>query len=428
MFYYIPLPPYKERYTEYLSVEDGIFERQLKKYAIAFKSIRPRGYSSRSLYTINTGQVVDLMVMTDWAFYQIRTLCGMISIGEIKEGDIIYFDDFWTPGMEMVPYALSLKGLFGKVKLGAFCHAQSVDPNDFTAQLMSSWIRGFEDAWEGCLDIVTVAAQDMIDKWKKAWNWFPNDSALNFRIIGLPSFDSEYLIKEIGCHSLVGPRTRNVIYSSRLDREKRPELFLRVAEAVMFKRSDITFTICTGADGLRSNEPNILTRINKLKNEYPKQFYILTGLTKKQYYTWLAYSAVQMNTSLQDLVSWTLLEAATFGCVPFYPISNPTFDEAIGISPYLRYNDQGSILSIAEQLIELVEYSTQREVSSIKLGMDKEFEWIYKKYELATARILAAFNLIPAVAALPTIENCKDWDYRYMRWLKTRDFVKSYTV
>jgi hypothetical protein len=42
-------------------------------------------------------------------------------------------------------------------------------------------------------------------------------------------------------------------------------------------------------------------------------------LTKEEYYTELATCRIQFNTSLQDYVSWTVIEATAFGADIIYP-------------------------------------------------------------------------------------------------------------
>jgi hypothetical protein len=200
--------------------------------------------------------------------------------------------------------------------------------------------------------------------------------------------------------------------------------------------------ICSSATELRSNNPEILKQVDKLAEDYPSGFKVLTGLSKEQYFTLLATSAVQMNTSLQDLVSWTLLETTTFGCVPYYPSSNRTFGEAIGFSRYLFYNDiendiewqfHSPLENIAQGLIDLVDYSATRQIHSaasqdihaIFRPSDNEFEWVYKKYNQAQDRILAALGFLPPVPSIAsqrkeTNDAAFVWDQRFQQWLKTR--------
>lgn len=52
-------------------------------------------------------------------------------------------------------------------------------------------------------------------------------------------------------------------------------------------------------------------------------------LSKSQYYHWLARAKIQLSTSLQDWVSFCLLEAVTFNCYPLYP-NFRSFPEAFG--------------------------------------------------------------------------------------------------
>ena len=65
-----------------------------------------------------------------------------------------------------------------------------------------------------------------------------------------------------------------------------------------------------------------MARVVEALYEYSKQeprFKLLVNLTKEEYYTELATAKIQFNTSLQDYVSWTVLESVTFGCDVVFP-------------------------------------------------------------------------------------------------------------
>jgi hypothetical protein len=60
------------------------------------------------------------------------------------------------------------------------------------------------------------------------------------------------------------------------------------------------------------------------------------NLSKEQYYGILSRSAVQLSTSLQDWISFCLLEAVTYGCIPVYP-NFRSFPDAFGKFNQLLY-------------------------------------------------------------------------------------------
>jgi hypothetical protein len=90
---------------------------------------------------------------------------------------------------------------------------------------------------------------------------------------------------------------------------------LKIAEEVV-QNPEVSFVICSS----RKNpaNPELGEKIQALACKYPN-FCIAWGIDKVTYYRMLARASVQLNTSLQDYVSWTLLEALSFGCQPVYP-------------------------------------------------------------------------------------------------------------
>lgn len=384
MLYYLPQPRYAERWTEYISGQDGIFETELRARNIQFKAIRP----SNELHHISTGVVLDPEVMCRWGFAQTYTLVKYIIDGKVKEGDIIHFEDFWHPGMEMIPYTLSLKGLYGKVKLSACWFAQSVDPNDFTAKLMLPWIRAFETSWALCLDYIFVASHDLRN--------LMIDGAIpvhNVHITGLMA-SSTYLRKTYDPMSRFeykDVRRKRVVYSSRLDEEKDPQFLCQVIEETGKLDPEILFVICTAATELRGHKESIDWLIEQDNVD------IQTNLTKADYYEFLCASAVQFNCAKQDFVSNTLLEATTFGCTPFYPHDNPSFRDALGNSWQLLYSKTDGPAYVAKRLVTLVNRYAGKRVTDTQ----GQFAFVYHKYDQSIKRMFQCLGLLAEHTVIP---------------------------
>ena len=64
--------------------------------------------------------------------------------------------------------------------------------------------------------------------------------------------------------------------------------------------------------------PEVINKLRALAKKEPR-FKLLEGLTKEEYYTELATCSIQFNSSLQDYVSWTVIEATAFGADIIYP-------------------------------------------------------------------------------------------------------------
>lgn len=405
VLWYVPLPPYKERYSEYVSTEWGVVETAIRKSNIECVVLRP----SELLYTVGEGRVLNPAVMCEWGFWQTQKIVEAILKGTMKENDVIYFEDFWHPGFEMVPYTLSIAGMMGKVRLASYNFAQSIDKNDFTFKLMRLWIPGLERTYaERIYDDVFCASSNhqrlMEENWPECNARFAG-TVYNSEIVRAMQDTPQYLI---------GRRRRWVIYSSRLDEEKDPHLFLDIVEKTYAKDPTIQFIICSGQKPLKGL-PSALERLENIQLAHPGLILVLYGLDKAVYFGWLQQAAVQLNTAHQDFVSYTLLEATTFGCIPFYPSSNESFQEAMGQSQELLY-DREDVDGTVDRLIQLVNYGT------ILLGQD--FSWIYYKYDFSINRILyrLGFNVAmgPSIStfAKGTYESAQAWDAQFRAYKK----------
>jgi len=110
-----------------------------------------------------------------------------------------------------------------------------------------------------------------------------------------------------------------IVFSSRLDTEKNPFFMIDLAKDFLDLYQDWKFYITTSGKQIKSNEPKVIDTIRDMEKLYPNRFIVKEGITKDEYYQTLCNSKIQLNTSLQDYVSWTLLEAATCECDICYP-------------------------------------------------------------------------------------------------------------
>jgi glycosyltransferase involved in cell wall biosynthesis len=114
------------------------------------------------------------------------------------------------------------------------------------------------------------------------------------------------------------PKKKVVMFSSRLDKEKNPFFMLEVAKK--FLSEDITFEwhVTTSGKSLRSMLPGVINAFREYAAKEPR-FKLLEGLTKEEYYEELASNAIIFNSSLQDWVSFTIVEGTAFGIDVVYP-------------------------------------------------------------------------------------------------------------
>lgn len=312
-FFYIPLESYRERYTEFLSTENGLWETFLKEKKIKYQTIRPDWATPLPL-RIDHGNVLDTWRRSKWALAQTEKIIGMIEENQIQNNDVLFFEDFWHPGFETIPYVRALSKI--KFKMYAFCHAQSVDKNDFTYP-MRKWMRHFEKGIAASLSGIFVNCPEL------------KQALIGGRINQCPIYTHGHMYNSQMIASQV-PRiswsqmnllwaSKRVVYSSRWDSEKNPEFFCRLADQVLKEREDVQFIICTGFKELRSNQPSLVKLAKAMQDRHPKHFLIYTNLSKGSYYAQLQSSYVQFNCASQNWTSYTLLEACTFGASPLYP-------------------------------------------------------------------------------------------------------------
>lgn len=390
---YLPIESYKSRYTEYTSAADGVYETIFRQNNVQFVSLRPHNYV---LSSINKGRVLDGYARAVWCFKQIESLLDMLNKEQLNPWeDVIYFEDFWTGGFEMVPYMQHL--VFGDipsrhVPTYAFCHAQSTDPHDFTRP-WSHWMRDMERGWAKSLSSVFCAAEQMVTQWANGTLPFTKlepighiwDTPTVQRLFGVHQFFKENLI----------------VFSSRFDTEKNPLFFIDVAKKVLDKRPEARVVLCSGHTELKSNDTTIVKELNHFVNSSNGKVSLELGLSKCDYFQILARSKVQFNCASQDFISYTLLEAAMHDCAPLYP-NYLTFPDAINrrdINLYKQFDTAEAV----EKTVALLDQPSQ------------DYSWIWKKYQTSGKRLLSAMEFdvgpVPGIGELNSMSFSELLDY-----------------
>ena len=120
--FYFGLEPLKARYTYQLSKEwmPATFE----PYSDKVKFIDVEGEFDPD-QQIKVGAVLDAVGRGKFAMSQCSNFLDMLNKDEVNNGDVIFLQDYWHPGIESILYALDLYGI--KVDIYARLHAQSVD-------------------------------------------------------------------------------------------------------------------------------------------------------------------------------------------------------------------------------------------------------------------------------------------------------------
>lgn len=330
---HVPLEPYRMRYTEFLSA----WEQEAFAPHFDVTTLTPADFSG--LLNIQTGEVLDSVNRPVWAMAQIKDLL----LRPLPDLGKVYFSDFFHPGLEALPYSRR------SFEAYAFLWAQSFDQYDFTRNMVN-WMRPWEVMAFEIYSKVFVACPLLKELIVTALPF----SAEKIEVVGLPfnpehvgrQFDPAYSVEPVDC-----------VYSSRWDIEKNPGVFLDVVQSC----PELNFAVCTGWDTVRGSARSSIDRLTHMQSRL-SNLRVHTNLTKGQYYSVLMNSRVQFNSAMQDWVSFTLLEALTYGCWPLYP-NFRSFPMELGYNSDLLYRP-GDAEDAARKLRRLVTLGKNRSAGS----------------------------------------------------------------
>lgn len=321
MLYYVPLEPYVERYTYFMSSENGWAEDVFKRTGVDFVRVDGEVLGT----TIKDGVVLDACGRSYYAVSQISKLIKLINDGSITNDDVIYVEDFWHPGIESLFYIRQLKNM--TFKIGTFIHAQSVDNTDFTWS-MREWMRPIEQGFGKQYDFIFTCSHILRQLCIVA-GIAKED---NIFYVGLP-YNSRRLLEQLNDIGFTHQqKDGSVIFASRFDDEKDPNFFLDVVESC----PNIQFKLVNPRkDRPLTNNKQVMERLESILKRESNNLTVVNTFDKLAYYTELSKASVVFNCADQDWVSWTLLEAITFKCNPLYPIWKDFTYELRGDETYL---------------------------------------------------------------------------------------------
>ena len=288
---------------------------------------------------IKVGAVLDAIGRGKYSLSQCQNFLQMLYDDKVQDGDIIFLQDYWTPGVEAIWYALDLYG-YKDIKVYTMCHAQSVDEYDFTYP-MRDWMRHYELGLDKRMSGIFVGSTIHKQQLREAGFNAP------IHVVSLPIHKDATLTKlPAGNYE----KKKVIVYSSRLDKEKNPFFMMKVAESFLSYRPDYEWHVTTSGKEFRSMVPGVIDELKALAKRQPR-FKLLSGLTKQEYYTELATCKIQFNSSLQDYVSWTAIESTAFGADIVYPFFR-SFPEFITPKRMYKPFDVSDALETIEDAIE----------------------------------------------------------------------------
>ncbi len=303
--YYMGLEPYEGRYTLQLQHwSEEVFKRRGVEYEVIHGELLD---SSKSIVT---GQVLDAHGRSYYSLTQMAKLVAKMKAGEITWEDIIFFEDMFTPGMEVLPYIMDQTTPEYCPNIWVRCLAQTIDPDDFLhVWHMEEWMSKYEHMVNVFVKGVLASNEEMVAHMKIAgWN------VPIYNISGL-AFSKEEVQSRVSIRKDFHDRKRRVCFAARFDQEKQPNFYMDMIERLK-PYHDIEFCVLSGGP-LRSNDELILQRAREL--EHKGMLTIHENLKKNEYYELLADSRVLFNCALQDWVSNTASEADALGTNCLYP-------------------------------------------------------------------------------------------------------------
>jgi glycosyltransferase involved in cell wall biosynthesis len=303
--YYMGLEPYEGRYTLQLQHwSEEVFKRRGVEYEVIHGELLD---SSKSIVT---GQVLDAHGRSYYSLTQMAKLVAKMKAGEITWEDTIFFEDMFTPGMEVLPYIMDQTTPEYCPNIWVRCLAQTIDPDDFLhVWRMEEWMSKYEHMVNVFVKGVLASNEEMVAHMKIAgWN------VPIYNISGL-AFSKEEVQSRVPIRKNFHDRKRRICFAARFDQEKQPNFYMDMIERLK-PYHDIEFCVLSGGP-LRSNDELILQRAREL--EQKGMLTIHENLKKNEYYELLADSRVLFNCALQDWVSNTASEADALGTNCLYP-------------------------------------------------------------------------------------------------------------
>jgi len=342
----VTLEPIDKRYTKQWY---ETWRPKFKKYFDVVDYIDGRTITDK----IEKGRFLDVNQTNMWKAVQVEKLSMMFYKNIVEKGDIFLFMDGWHFGITALKYMAQLNNI--PVKIYAYWHAGTYDKHDFISQAgLDKWAKFNEMGWFKGLDgsfVATKFHKRLIMKMFKKEKKYINTNKI--KIVGFPMNWEEVISNELSKKKSIFkdlPRLKTVVFPHRIDKEKCPEVF------------------------------------DKLAKKFPKYKFIKTievTKNKKEYYNLLRNSRVSFSASKQETFGIGTVEAMMLGCIPLVPrrLSYTELYDGLFIYSSLRiakqklkrfvenYNNKKiqQILKQNQQKIQRISQQTYKKMSDIML-------------------------------------------------------------
>lgn len=272
MLYNLPIESLEERYSATWNRE---FPKAFQKLAVPVITLHPDLGEEEN--KILVGQFLDVIKTNEFKAKQLSELMCYFNENLVCTNDVVFVQDGWFPGLEMLFYIRDGLGL--NFKIAVMLHAGTYDPHDFlTQKRMDRWAAGIETAWWSEVDAVFVATefhQMLLTKYR-------NINPEKVYITGFPLFDDSLYT--------VTKKENIVVFPHRLAPEKNPQDFDYLTRLCSSRMSGWRF--------IKSKE---------------------VCKTKKEYYDLLQRSKIAVSCADQETWGIAQQEALFRGCIPVVP-------------------------------------------------------------------------------------------------------------
>jgi hypothetical protein len=224
---------------------------------------------------------------------QVEEMGRLFTSGNVKQGDHFLFTDAWHPGIINLKYMSELLGI--KVKIHAFWHAGSYDPQDFLGRLIGDapWVRHAEASFYHAIDHNYFATDFHIDLFAETFSYVNKGSPTTLwkhnlmekKKIIRSGWPMEYMPEMFEPYKEI-PKRDLIVFPHRLAPEKQVEIFRDLKETMY----QYEWIVCQD-----------------------------TPLNKIQYHMLLASAKMVFSANLQETLGISCYEGALVGAVPFVP-------------------------------------------------------------------------------------------------------------
>lgn len=267
---------------------------------------------------------------------QVEEIARRFENGEVKNGDVFLFTDFWNPCVVQVRYMAVMLGI--DIKIVGLAHAGAYDNWDRLSIKSREygnilWAIFAEQSFDFTYDKIVFATEFHRNLFEATHGVTPNHVVAGFPM--------EYIDRYTFSKPVVRGNKVKIIYSQRLAPEKQPEMFEQLKELL-------------GNDNY--------TYVNVLEK--------YSNPTKDQYYSELLSSDIYVSFSLQETLGITPFEAYKCGCAILVP-DRLSYTEIW--EDQFKYPSDETVEEIAQRIEDLVLDSCYQDRSTQRDRLDKYF-------------------------------------------------------